>query len=96
MSEYYTSERFELVLQVKFLSSQPGQVNAEIGTDGILLKRPAHLVDSLHHSVWRWAYHTKTDIQSICVNLPHTSIHVCLVKNINNITDCIDGFKPLP
>lgn len=56
---YCTSERFELVLQVKFLSSQPGQVNAEIGADGILLERPAHLVDPLHHCVRRWAYHTK-------------------------------------
>lgn len=54
-----TSERFELILQVKFLSSQPGQVNAEIGADGIFLKRPAHLVDPLHHCVRRRAYHTK-------------------------------------
>lgn len=49
-----TSERFELILQVKLLSPRPGQVNAEIGTDGVLLQRPAHLVDPLHHRVWRW------------------------------------------
>lgn len=54
---YRTSERFELVLQVKFLSSQSRQVNAEVGADGILLKCPAHLMDPLHHCVWRRAYH---------------------------------------
>lgn len=31
-----TSEGFEFVLEVKFLSSQPGQVNSEVGADGVL------------------------------------------------------------
>lgn len=50
---YCTSERLELVLQVKLLSSRPGQVDAEIGANGIFLKRSAHLVDPLHDRVWR-------------------------------------------
>lgn len=53
MSECGTSERFELVLKVKLLSSQPGEVNAEIRADGILLECPAYLVDPLHHCVRR-------------------------------------------
>lgn len=53
-----TSERLELVLQVKLLSSESGQVNTEVRADGILLKGPAHLVDPLHDCVWRRAWTT--------------------------------------
>lgn len=49
---YCTSEGLELVLQVKLLSSRPGQVNAEVGANGIFLERSAHLVDPLHDCVW--------------------------------------------
>lgn len=33
------------------MSSQSGQVDAEVGADGVLLQRPAHLGDLLHHRV---------------------------------------------
>lgn len=63
MHECCTSERFEFVLEVKLLSSEPREINAEIRAYGVLLECPAHLVDPLHHCVWRGPCQTEKQRQ---------------------------------
>lgn len=59
------------------MSSQPGEVNAEVRADGVLLQSPAHLMDPLHHRVWRRAWRAKQDTALYRTNYNNFWSSVC-------------------